>query len=606
MDDIKKYNAITVLVDSVIWDCVGTARCKVSPTPFMDSLKKESVTASSLYSHGPYTDAATRSLYTGRRCLDDFSYYFKLNTSPTNHFKVFHDNGYETYGLYYPYYMVGKDMKKSIDHTFYTAGFIFGSEWGGCFYYYADIIKERALNEDELVLLKKRVELMLDVWEDFYRDVKEYPETAGMISDVIVKFDANIGLQAILNEQKEFRSSPEEYIYRFLKEGKSHILAQLDGIDVDLKIDRKFLNEGIYNHYSDFFSFAKKINRKANWWKNKPSMKRVIRCVLNYLKSHDRNDIMMIANYLVCLNAVKTSMRQSQSHWQDLPSAKTQLNFAEKILRQRKDDSKPFYMSLHFLEPHNYVSFFSFDIQDRKELDEEISVLYDYCKELGSDFIGSLTYFLSLRYVDYCLEKFCDSLKQMGLWDNTVLTILSDHGSSYSFYPLHGAHVNCFDEECYHVPVLIRKPGLKGVEIESYHNSLDVLPTLYELMDFKSPEDVLGHSMLDKTVEEKPYVMTEYMGPGCPDLLSRPIWFSIRDKNYTVGYKVGIYQDFEEGELAEVYYLKEDPHGFYNISKQINKEVITYLLEPLKNRFEEVKKSSYRFINCLKKQDDII
>lgn len=594
-----KNNAITILVDSVIWDCVGTTRCKVSPTPFLDSLKKESVTATKLYSHGPYTDAATRSLYTGRRCLDDFAYYFKLNTSPTNHYKVFHENGYETYGLYYPYYMVGEKMKKYIDHTYYTAGFIFGSEWGGCFYYYADIIKNRKLNEVELVLLKKRVELMLDVWEDYYKDAINRPETVSMIADVIGDYDVQNALSSIQNEKQKFTLQPEQYIYDFLEKGKNHLLANLDGIDVDSKVDRNFLDKGVYQYYSHFFSLAKRNNVKANWWRNRPSLKRVIKSVLKFLKTKNQNDVMLLANYFMCVNAFENVKKQSQGHWQDLPSARTQLDFATEVLRQRTGD-KPFYMSLHFLEPHNYVSFFSFDKQDRSVLDEEFKMLEDYCKQLGSDYIGNLTYLLSIRYADFCIERFCNSLKELGLWENTVLTILSDHGSSYSFYPLHGAHVNCFDEECYHVPVLIRVPNGKSVEVQSYHNSLDVMPTLYDLMGFENPDDVIGHSMLDKNIKEKDYVITEYMGPGCPDLLSRPMWLSIRDKNYCIGYKVGIYQKFEDGELSEVYDLKKDPKGFNNIASKIKRRDLDYLLQHLQNRYEEVKESSYQFIEDLK------
>jgi hypothetical protein len=594
-------NAITILVDSVIWDCVGTTRCKVSPTPFLDSLKKESVTATKLYSHGPYTDAATRSLYTGRRCLDDFAYYFKLNTSPTNHFKVFHDNGYETYGLYYPYYMVGTEMRRSIDYTFYTAGFIFGSEWGGCFYYYSDIIKTRKLNKHEVALLKIRMKMMLDIWMQFYKDIIEKPSSAAMISDIVEKFDVRSALKTLEEQNELLEINPESYIYDFLQQGKSHILASLDGIDVDSMIDRNFLDEGVYKYYKDFFSYASKINFKANWWKNRPELKRIIACISKYVKTKNQNDIMLLANYLMCVNSINNVKKQSKKHWQDLPSARTQLDFAVKVLENVKDNGKPFYMSLHFLEPHNYVSFFSFDSQERKVLDEEFNMLFDYCKELGSDFIGNLSYFLSIRYADYCIERFCNKLKEMGLWEDMVLTILSDHGSSYSFYPLHGPHVNCFDEECYHVPVLIRKPNMQGIEITSYHNSMDILPTLYELMGFEKPEDVLGVSLLDKNVLPKDYVMTEYMGPGCPDLLSRPIWFSIRDKHYSLGYKVGIYQNFEDGDLCEVYNLDDDPNGFNNIATIINRDRLEYLLSHLRDRFDEIKKSSFEFIEKIDK-----
>lgn len=130
------------------------------------------------------------------------------------------------------------------------------------------------------------------------------------------------------------------------------------------------------------------------------------------------------------------------------------------------------------------------------------------------------------------------------------------------------------------------------------------MPTLYDLMGFDKPKEVIGHTMLDNSKDEKEYVMTEYMGPGCPDLLSRPIWFSIRDKHYCIGYKVGIYQDFEEGVMSEVYDLKKDPLGFNNIAKKINRESLSYLLKHIEERYVEVKESSYQFIKLIKQNDE--
>ena len=69
-----KNNVICILVDSVIADYFGKTRCFESPTPFIDSLRSEGLVANNMYSHGPYTDAATKSLYTGRNCLDDFAF----------------------------------------------------------------------------------------------------------------------------------------------------------------------------------------------------------------------------------------------------------------------------------------------------------------------------------------------------------------------------------------------------------------------------------------------------------------------------------------------------------------------------------------------------
>ena len=172
-----KNNVISLFVDSVMWECVGTTRAKVSPTPFLDSLKDEAVTATKLYSHGPYTDAAKTSLFTGKNCLDDFGYYFRENSSPITDFKLFHDQGYETYCFSYPFWLYGNNMRKYIDHQIYTASFVFGSEWGGMFKYYADLSKVRKLNKTEMMLLEKRFRLFFDCFCWYIEDIAHNPES---------------------------------------------------------------------------------------------------------------------------------------------------------------------------------------------------------------------------------------------------------------------------------------------------------------------------------------------------------------------------------------------------------------------------------------------
>ena len=116
-----KNNVIFFFVDSVTWNYVGKNRAYVSPTPFLDSLRSESLVTTKLYSYAPYTDAATRSLFTGRNCLDDYGYFFRTNTSPINHYKAFHDLGYETYDFNYPFYIIGDKQNENIDHRCYNS-----------------------------------------------------------------------------------------------------------------------------------------------------------------------------------------------------------------------------------------------------------------------------------------------------------------------------------------------------------------------------------------------------------------------------------------------------------------------------------------------------
>lgn len=592
-----KNNVICILIDSVTWESVGTTRCKVSPTPFMDSLRAEALTASKLYSHGPYTDAATRSLFTGRNCLDDFGYYFKWNTSPLTHHKMFHDEGYETIALSYSYGMWGKNITDYIDKHYYTTGMKFGSEWGGIFEYYHNLVKTRPLDESEYALLTERTKLMFDVWLKYYNDLIRNPQASLAIAECIKDVNLEEAELKLKNEQNKFNASPREYLDNILSEGKEHILHTINNVNIEKVIDGKHLD----NIYKENHGLFRKIiwnNFKANWWLNLPSIKRIFHSIKHYSKSKDKFDFEYIKNYIGCLTSMQLmKKRWSKQGWQNTSSSRFQLNLAaDKIIPSTRKD-KPFYLTFHLEEPHNNLAFFSYDIKDKKLVEEEINMLNNYVKELGTDFKGCLIYYLSLRYIDFCIEEFCNKLKEMGLWDNTTLLLLSDHGSSYTYYPLHNRRVNNYDDECYHIPCLIRHPGFKGYETNNYHYSKDIFPTVFDILGFKQRKEFKGISMLNRNIEPRKYIVNEYMGPGCPDILHRPICFSARDERYIVAYKVGIYEPFDNGELVEVYDLKLDPKGLINRNYSVNRESVQYLLNHIEERFKEIKADVDIFMN---------
>lgn len=592
-------NVIFFFVDSVTWNSIGTNQAKVSPTPFLDSLKKESITTTKLYSHGPYTDAATHSLFTGRDCLDDFGYYFKLNTAPIHHYKVFHDAGYETYDFNYPFYIIGDEVSKYIDHSIYSNGFIYGSEWGGIYAYYHDIIRERPLDENEHLLLKARIKVMFEAWKRYLDDAINNPEAMMHHNEILKTYDATSALNTLKLEEEKFNQNPIAYIDDFIAQGQDHVLVNLDNSGIETYIDYDFFDNYIEKKYGKFLNKIARNNFKANVWKNMPSLKRILFGLRRYLKTKDSDNLLFLENYLGCLTTINLMRKRwKDKGWQNQHTAHTIYHSGLELLKKRECD-KPFYIFFDVEEPHNNIAFFSYDTQDKAVIDEEMAILQQYVDELGTNFKGNLLYLLSLRYSDYQLQKCCEELKRMGLWDSTTILVVADHGSSYTFNPIHNRRVNCFDDECYHIPMLIHHPGGKGVEITSYQYSKDVLPTLMDVIGLEPCNVFKGRSML-REEEPRKYVIGEYMGPGCPDMIKRKIWFSARDESFLVAYKVGVFEDFEEGELAEVYDLTKDPEGFYNINDKIDRNKIDYLLQPLKQRQMEIREDTTRFINKLK------
>lgn len=594
-----KNNVISIVIDSVIADYFGNKICKISPTPFIDSLAGESIVASKMYSPGPFTDAATRSLFTGRDCMDDYSFFFKYSASPTNHYKIFKENGYETMGIYYPYYITGKNVTDYIDHIYYASGFVYISEWNGVFSYFQQDALDDKLSHDNLILLRSRIKLMFDVWIKFYQDIITDSECAIMIDKCIGEFDVRKALNILSDEYEQFKKHKDAYIYDLLKLGLKHKLASLDNIDCEGYIDREFIKEYVYKRHSKDIKFFDWTNKKANWWRNRPGIRRTLKAIRSCIVNKSLDDLYFIGNWYLCLTSFARMQKLSfLPNWQYEQSSYRHFETAKTAIKKRKTD-KPFYLSVHVEEPHNYIACFTYDSQDVKLIDEDFMALRNYVYELGCQFKGDLSYILSLRYVDHYIEKFCNFLKKEDLWDNTTLLICADHGSSYSFYPLRNKHVNCFDEECYHIPMVIRHPGLKGFEFNSFCHSKDILPTLLELVGIPQDPNFRGHSLLNE-YKVQDYIITEYPGGGCPDVESKELWLSIRNENYMVAYKIHIYENFDSVRPFAVYNLKNDPNAFYNIRDYINSSDIEYLQQALRGYFYTIKDRTENFIKDLK------
>lgn len=594
-------NVITIFVDSVTWAAVGTTRSAVSPTPFLDSLKKESVTATKLYSHGPYTDAAKTSLLTGRNCLDDFGYYYRENSSPSSDLKLFHDNGYETYCFHYPFWIYGNKMRNYIDHLVYTAGFVYGSEWGGMFGHYVEVAKKRSLTEEEIELLSVRFRLFFEAYINYVNDILEKGESSILHGEDINLKSYLEAKQILISEFEKFNIDHKEYIKEFTSLGMDHPISKIRLWDVNDLISKQFLEE-INQENPSFFKKIFKYNVRANCLSSFPSLKYFLWGVWQFLRTKNKEHLYFLRNYKQLLFPFNEMKRiWGKPKWQVSNSIHSILNKGIAVLRARKNNEQPFYMYLNTDDPHKNFSMFAYDIKDKQVVGDEIRALSDYVDKVKTHFKGNLLYFLSLRYVDYEIEKFCKELKGLNLWDNTTLLVLSDHGTAFTYFPLHNGKVNCFFDECYHIPVLLRAPGFHGVSINTYQTSKDILPTVCDLIGIKKDSNFNGHSMLDSTRPKLPYVITEYMGPGCPDMTTKRMWLSIRDNSFVIGYKVGVFETFEEGELSEVYDLNNDPNAFYNINNKIDRQKINYLLVPLKKRYEQIKNETKSFIGDIKK-----
>ena len=105
------------------------------------------------------------------------------------------------------------------------------------------------------------------------------------------------------------------------------------------------------------------------------------------------------------------------------------------------------------------------------------------------------SYYGTVSHLDQEVGPILETLKEAGADDNTIVVFTSDHGDQLLEHGLTGKNV--FFEASIHVPLMIRLPGsVHPGRYDALVESVDVLPTLFELAGLPEPEDCQGRSLV--------------------------------------------------------------------------------------------------------------
>ncbi len=106
------------------------------------------------------------------------------------------------------------------------------------------------------------------------------------------------------------------------------------------------------------------------------------------------------------------------------------------------------------------------------------------------------TYDAQLYYADQGIGSILEWLKQLQLDEHTLIVVTADHGQEFGEHHKIAEHAQLYDE-LLHVPLMIVGPSVpSGPPLTQFASSIDIMPTVLELLDIPIPYTVRGVSLV--------------------------------------------------------------------------------------------------------------
>jgi arylsulfatase A-like enzyme len=203
-------------------------------------------------------------------------------------------------------------------------------------------------------------------------------------------------------------------------------------------------------------------------------------------------------------------IRDRVSHW-DVTSPKVNQGALEFL--HSRDENKPFFLTLHYFDAHyDYLPetlekgltrkfdpdyqgnfegvnwYFNPDVRDQKP---------PYSRRISERDLGHVLslYDAEIHWVDRHIGAIIQELKKKGLWDNTLVCIVADHGDEFFEHGMIG-HRSTLFPELTSIPLLLKVPGAKkGSRIPKLARIYDIAPTLLDYAGVPPLKEAEGLSL---------------------------------------------------------------------------------------------------------------
>jgi len=173
-------------------------------------------------------------------------------------------------------------------------------------------------------------------------------------------------------------------------------------------------------------------------------------------------------------------------------------------------------------------------------------------------------YDTGIHYADHWAGKIFDLLKRLGVWEDTLVIISSDHGENQGELNVYGDH-QLADDITHRIPLIIKGPGIKeGLVDNELHYNIDLSATLIDFLG--------GWDLTPQFWDAKPFTDTLKAGRpyGRPYLvLSHCVWSIQRSVRFGRWLLIETYDDGCKEILKPtmLFDIESDPHELVDLSE---------------------------------------
>ena len=198
---------------------------------------------------------------------------------------------------------------------------------------------------------------------------------------------------------------------------------------------------------------------------------------------------------------------------------------------------EPFFLFLHYFDPHYAYT-----------PPEPFASAFQYNAYAGE-----------IAYTDQCIGLVLSKLKQLHLYDSTLIIITSDHGEMLGE---HGepTHAYFIYQSAVKVPLIFKLPGQrKSKSIKGLVGLIDIVPTVCSLLGIQPPRQVQGKDL-----------SSCLFGENLPDRQRHIYCESLCPTIYKANSLLGVVTDrfkYIQTTRPELYDLTKDPHENNNLIK---------------------------------------